>query len=173
MRSKLQIKSKRAQIGETLTWIVATVIIILILTISLFVSSFYIGSSKDISFSNTTDTFASKSFFSYLLTKDSDGSTTYEQLKKQGSLNEFNGNLGKRIFLDFYSKEYGKVWVGIITNRADSSGNLASWPNDYFGDRPKSMEQIGSKTPFPNPGVSEKIKLNENKFIELALKKSE
>jgi len=173
MRNKPQIKNKRAQVGETVTWIVATVIIIVILAISLFVSSFYTRTSKDLDFSKTTDTLASKSFFSYLLTKDAEGNIVYEQLKNQENLNEFNGNLGKRIFLDFYAKGYGGLWVGIITNKPGYLGEPDSLKNDYFGERPKNIKQIESKTPFMNPGVSEKIKLKENKFIELVLKRSE
>lgn len=171
MHNKLQMKNKRAQIGETITWVVATVIIILILAISLSVSSFYIRNSKDLSFFKTTDTLASKSFFSYLLTKDTEGSIVYEQLKKQENLNEFNGNLGKKIFLDFYAKEHEGVWVGILTNKLGYLGEPDSLPNNYFGDRPKNMILKESKTPIPNPGIFEKIKLNENKFVDLVMSK--
>lgn len=166
-------KNKRAQVGETITWIVATVIIILILTISLSISSFYIGKSKDLSFFKTTDILASKSFFSYLLTKDTEGNMVYEQLKNQENLNEFNGNLGKKIFLDFYAKEHEGVWVGIITNKPGYLGEPDSLSNNYFGDRPKSIILKESKTPIPNPGIFEKIKLNENKFVDFVMSQFE
>jgi len=54
---------KRGQVGETITWIVATVIIISILGISLFVSEFYVGQSKEVDQTTQVDILVSKSFF--------------------------------------------------------------------------------------------------------------
>ena len=104
-----------------------------------------------------------------MLTKDSEGKTVYENLTKQENLNEFNGNLGKSIFLTFYSSEYNEVWVGIITNELgiDSPEFLS---NDYFGDRPKDVFLYNPKNPVPNTGISEKVELAKNKFAELVLK---
>ena len=162
-------KSKRAQVGETLTWIVATVIIVLILVVSIFVSNFYLKNSKEIGFLKRTDTLASKSLFSYLLTKDTDGNNVHTQLKNQENLNEFNGNLGKKIFQEYYGSEYEDVWVGIILDRK----LLPALPNDFFGRRPSGVRpsgEISAKGKYVS-SISEKIYINENKILELILSK--
>jgi hypothetical protein len=166
--------SKKAQVGETMTWIVATIIIIVILVASIFISTAYLGGGKSINFFKTTDTLASKSLFSYLLTKDDEGNLIYNQLKNEDNLNQFNGNLGKEIFQEFYSEEYGNIWLGILTGGLDLD-SPKFLKNDYFGDRPKDILLLyfNSKNPVPNPGVSEEVQLNEDKFIELALKHRE
>jgi hypothetical protein len=168
MLSELQMKNKKAQTGETITWVVATVIIILILAISLLVSSFYFKAAKDIGFFKKTDTLASKSLFSYLLTKDTDGNNVHTQLKNQENLNEFNGNLGKKIFQEYYGSEYEDVWVGIILDRE----LLPALPNDFFGRRPSGVRPTGeiSAKKYVS-SISEKIYINENKILELILSK--
>jgi hypothetical protein len=157
-------ENKKAQVPETITWIVATVIIIVILAVSIFLLSIY-TKSKDFGFFETTDTFASKSFFSYLLTKDAEGNTVYTQLKNQENLNEFNGNLGKRIFQDFYSKEYKAVWIGILG--AGSFGQPSLSDNAYFS-RSESTVTTGSKT---LKTASEEINLNDDRFIKMIMTK--
>src|SRR3989339_145530 len=63
----------RGQIGETLTWVVATIVIVIILSISIFVVSFggFLGENKDFVFDsvnrNNFESFESK--FSPLLAK--------------------------------------------------------------------------------------------------------
>ena len=128
---------KLGQIGKTITWIVATVIIIMILIVSILVSTSYLGGSKKADFSKQTDILASKSFFAYLLTEEG-SSTIYEQLKEDGgeNLNEFNGNLALKIFKEFYEEDYEDVWLGIIFNRI----LLPAKSNDYFGRRPTGVK---------------------------------
>jgi len=165
---------KLGQIGKTLTWVVATVIIIMILVVSIFVATSYLGGSKKADFSKQTDILASKSFFAYLLTED-ESSTVYEQLKEDGgeNLNEFNGNLALKIFEEFYSKEYSKVWVGIVLMPVFPEYN----PNSFFGTNPghvKSSYWGGGRI---DPHITERIKLNEgpfvwggeNKYVEMTL----
>ena len=66
------IKNKTAQAGDTITWLVATVVIIVVLSISVFASSFFFDKNKILNSKNfkSKDTLASKSLFSYVLTKD-------------------------------------------------------------------------------------------------------
>ena len=137
--------NNRGQIGETITWVVATVIIILILAVSLFASEFAFWKSKKLDFYKTTDTLASKSLFSYLLTKNSGGENVYEQVKKEGDFDEFNKNLEKSIFQKFYSGEYREISVGIDVN----------------------FEQV--MVEFVPGKVLEDVKLKENKVILMAL----
>lgn len=162
-------KKKNAQIGETVTWIVATVIIVLILAVSIFVSSFSFKDAKEISLLKRTDVLASKSLFSYLLTKDAQGNTVYWQLKNQENLNEFNGNLGKSIFQEFYDNEYVDIWLGIIVDRT----LLPAMSNKFFGNRPtgvRATSEISTKGKFVS-SISEEIYLNEGKSLELVLAK--
>ena len=155
---------KRGQIGDTITWVVATVIIVLILAVSLFASEFAFGKSKDLSFLKTTDTLVSKSLFSYLLTKDSEGDNVYNQIKKQENLNEFNGNLGKAIFKKFYDGEYKNVWMGIITILPFSEKE-----NDYFGERPSDTQFENTKVESASEISTETIKLSDDKAIQIVL----
>ena len=102
------IKNKNAKIGETITWIVATIIIVVILAISIFIASFYSEKFKRIQepYFQTIDIPASKSFFSYMLTSDPEGKKVYSQIKDEGSFNEFNGNFAIKVFRELYKKDY-------------------------------------------------------------------
>ena len=152
--------NKRGQVGETITWIVATVIIIFILGTTLFVAEFSLAKNKEVSQTTQVDTLVSKSFFSYLLTDD-----VYNQLKAEGNLSEFNGNLALNIFEEFYSKEYVDVWVGIVVNRT----LLPYKPNDYFGTRPTEVRG-GDLNTRVIPHIIERISLDKNKTIQTVLK---
>lgn len=157
--------NRKAQMGETITWVVATLIIIVILAFSIFISSFYFSKDKSVSFSRGSDLLASKSLFSYLLTS-SDGGKVYDQLKEEDNLNEFNGNLASKIFKAFYENDYEDRWLGLVFNRV----LFPAKSNDYFGRRPTGVRggdfNVGRR--FVS-SFSEKIKLNENKSLELYL----
>jgi len=154
-------KNRRAQIAETITWIFATLVIVAVLAISLFASSLYLKDSKDIAFFKRIDVLASKSLFSYLLTKDATGSTAYEQLKTQENLNDFNGNLGKTIFLESYDRDYEDIWLGFPTFPAS---------NQFFGKRPTGVKPSDLNSGFV-ASISEKIYLTPDKIVELYLAK--
>lgn len=166
------LKDKRSQIGETITWVVATVIIIIILLISIFISTSYLGKNKGADFlAKRSDLLASESFFAYVLTEDTGGQTVHEQLKNQGNLNDFNGNLAIKIFDELYGEEYPEVWIGIAPHSAVSP----SIKNEYFGSKPV-LKGGDPKCPFAEsikkpgkPYVSQRIALDENKSIELVL----
>jgi len=162
---------KSGQIGETVTWVVATVTIVVILLIAIFVATSFFTKNKKADFlAKQSDILASESFFAYLLTEDDSGQTVYEQIKNLENLNEFNGNFAIEIFDGFYSKDYPKVWLGIIQKVAVAP----SIKNEYFGSKPvisadpkyASVESIRK----PNkPYVSQNIILTENKSLELVL----
>ncbi len=157
--------NKNAQIGETITWVVATLIIIVILAFSIFIASFYLGGDKSVSFSEESDLLASKSLFSYLLTTSGE-EKIYDQLKVEENLNEFNGNLALRIFKSLYEDDYEDVWLGFVFNRV----LFPAKSNEFFGRRPTGVK--GGDVNFGRrfvPSVSERIKLNETKFLELYL----
>jgi len=161
------LKDKRSQIGETMTWVVATVIIIIILLISIFIATSYLGKNKGTDFlSKQSDLLASESFFAYLLTEDSEGQTVHEQLKNEENLNDFNGNLAIKIFDGFYKEEYPDVWVGIIPH----TGPLTFIKNKYFGSEPSGIGgQYSWSLITKKSHISQRIPLNENKSVELVL----
>lgn len=161
--------NKKAQIGETMTWVVATVIIIVILGVAIFAASLFFKETKKPNFASAfqTDALGSESFFSYLLTKDASGDIVYRHLQQEGNLSEFNGNLAQAIFDVNFNSEYKNIWVGIELNRADSR----YLENVYFGKRPVTVR--GGTSPdvlvdIAHPGT-EIVSLDETKWIELVL----
>jgi len=171
MPNQVFVKSKKAQVGETVTWLVATVIIILILVVFIFISSLTFKGNRDVgsAFFLSEDTLASKSLFSYMLTGgDGEGEVNvYEQLKKEEFFNEINGPLARDIFEEFYGEEYNDVWLGPVNNFQDAV------PNDYFGTR-KIEVVVGAGTLVSDqiPHIREIILLNEEKHFELVLVKN-
>ncbi|MDP2673182.1 MAG: hypothetical protein Q8O84_05200 [Nanoarchaeota archaeon] len=161
----------RGQTGETITWLVATVIIVVILIISVFVTQVFSNSSNsEIKENSVADVLASKSFFSYLLMKDSNGKIVFEQLKDEENLNEFNGNLGLKIFEEFYERdvfleEYNAVWIGIVLDRK----LLPALKNDYFNERPVSSTggDINHKSVSL---IIQEFSLTQNKSVQMILK---
>ena len=176
---------KRGQIGETMTWIIATLIIIVVLAVSIFIASASVEKFKRIQQASfqTADVLASKSMFSYLSTKDSEGKTIYEQLKGEGNLNEFNGNFALKIFRGLYQKDYlgnpNNIWLGIVTNteekvNGESCENepqfciLESTGNVFFGQRPLGSK--GTELSYHSiPYTPESVQIDNQKRIELNL----
>ncbi len=156
---------RRAQIGETMTWVVATIIIIAILGISIFIASAKFNKDKtpDLQSVSRTDTLASKSLFSYVLTKNSTGQTVYEQLNGYNNLNDFNGNLAGAIFNGFYGKTYAKKWVGVIYDT-----NFTGDKNLYFGEEP-SLTREGNRVTTQLYYFLQDIQLTPTKNLEMVL----
>ena len=159
MFNKLLNKNNRGQTGETITWIVATVIIIVILLVSILIASVYLGNAKKFSLTKQADSLASKSFFSYLLTKDSTGVNVYEQLKKEQldskiKLGDNVKNLGEKVFSP-YRTNYG-VFVRLTNKVGDN------W-----------AEIIEPKTIIPKKNwadfIGDKIKLDDDKYVSMSL----
>ena len=112
------------------------------------------------------DTLASKSLFSYVLTKDANGKRVYDQLKEEENLNSFNGNLALSIFKEFYEDEYTNVWLGISADKLINPKTR----NDYFGSAPTlKKSQPGVPTVDAN-SISEDIFLNDEKSLELFIR---
>ena len=148
--------NKKATVGETITWVIATVIIIVILLISVFVTTSFLSGNKKVDFSaKQSDFLALESFFAYLLTEDTSGQTIYEQLKEEGNLTQFNGELALNIFNGLYSEDYWLIWFVIYSK----PNNIIH--NKYF-----------PKPPPCGRGIWDEIELNKNKYILLALTKN-
>ncbi|MCK5043899.1 hypothetical protein KAR52_02770 [Candidatus Pacearchaeota archaeon] len=156
--------NKRAQIGETMTWVIATIAIIVILILSIFIVSFTKDESKEFKTYRNSDLLAVKSLSGYLLTQDEDGTNIYNQLIIDESLNDFNGNLASQIFKRFYKKDYlHAVWLGF-----DFEG-VKIRKNDYFGSRPSDVRGGDISWKFVS-FISEEIYfLNKDKYLRLLL----
>lgn len=157
-------KNRKAQVGTTLTWVMGTLIIVIVLIAAIFVSSliFKKKDAGDVTF-GTADTLAAKSLFSYLMTKDSNGSNVYTEIKTDEKLNDFNGNLGLSIFKTFYfdyEKMYSAVWFGIFEPAAG---------NKYFGTKPSVKANVAPDQAYTSNNVDLRVTLNDKKDIELLL----
>jgi len=158
--------NKRAQVSETMTWIVATIIIIIMLLVSVFLASL-VGKNKAFPIQNDFDLFEHKSFMAYLMTKDTNGQTIYDEIKNDGDLNDFNGNFANKIFVGLYSGFYNQaIFLGINQNTL-----IAPMQNNkYFtippGETPSSLLRSSDDR---NIVVKDAIPLNENKLLQMIL----
>ena len=169
--------NKRAQVGETMTWVIATIVIVVILIFSIFIVSFKLkDESKEFKTQNKdSDLIAAKSLLGYLSTKDSNGMTVYEQLKDKndskdvkGIFDEFNGNLAKNIFLKLYKNDYreDRIWLGVYYDVV----GIGPKRNIYFESSHvdiKGGDQNWKKTMMPY--ALEEIKLDEERWLVLVL----
>lgn len=112
---------KRGQIGETTTWVVATIIIVVILAVSILITSAFgtVGFLKkayDLDYK--MDFIPIKSLSAYLLSSDleNSGKIIFQKLTEDEEFNELNGvngELASQIFNRFYGKEYPVIWFGL------------------------------------------------------------
>ncbi len=156
MSNKFELNNKRAQLGDTITWFVATIAIVLILSVTIIVSSLAFKGVGEVKATRTTDVLISKSFYSYALTKDSEGKNVYEQTRDAGKLEDFNEELGKKIFVDIFSTKdiffiSKPVWIGVYPPSSVTGSS-------YFGP----TNPIGYSTE-----LTEEFELGENKHLQL------
>jgi len=161
-------KNKKAQIGETLTWVVATIVIIVILGVSIFIVSIHLKDKKFV-IDKKSDLIATKSLTAYLLIPHPEtGKNIYTELRDGDNLNDFNGPWALKIFKEFYEKDYpGVVWLGFVLDRT----LLPYVGNDYFGKPPTNLRPSGPGMAHHVSYISEKIQLNKDKELELVLMK--
>jgi len=124
-------KSRKAQISEGLTWVAATIVIIVILLFSIVITStaFDLNSMK-IKPASFTAGLNQKSLLSYLLTKQPSGEIVYSTIKKDENLKGFNGELAVKIFMGLYEKEYSGIWLGVSDLGFNIVGGRTG--NDFF-----------------------------------------
>ena len=129
--------NKRAEIGETITWVFATIIIITILLISIFISSkfFKKGNYENVPQLRTSDIFVTKSLTSYLLTKDSSGEIIFNKINRDEDLDDFNAPLSIKVFIDLYKSDYPRgIWLDIHGKVKKFSGGSVrkKYYEDYY-----------------------------------------
>ena len=157
---------KKGQVAETTTWVFATLIIVIILLVSIYITSIIgtISGSKSIDRDSNYDLFVEKSLSSYLITENDSGAKIYEQLRVEDNLNDFNGNLSAQIF-SLFLKDYKNVFLGILDY--DGGRNLLyAKGNSYFG----ADTLISTRTALFNKGVVFRlIKLEGDKYLKVLL----
>ncbi len=88
-----QPKDKKAQIGETMTWVVATIVIIVILIISIYAASLLAQKNKIIrykEYERESDIVMEKSIFAYFLSGDN---SIYNELVQQEFYADFDDKI--------------------------------------------------------------------------------
>ncbi len=155
-------KNKKAQVGETITWVVATLVIVVILTAGIFLASVagIFKNSRQVEFYESSSRIPLKSFYNYLLT-EKNGNVIFDGLKSEGDFNEVNGNFAKKIFEGIYG-DYVDVWVGF------NFEGFGIRKNDYFGGRPVNLRG-GDINQRSVDYLSKEIYVDENKFFEFVL----
>jgi hypothetical protein len=161
--------NKKATVGETTTWLVATIIIILVLAIAIFISTAYIGKGKNLRSENYKDFLSATSVFSYLLTEDGAGINYYSKLASKTGFDEITGSFAIDIFEGihkFQDERYKNVWFGFV-DKAKIPGDHIG--NEYFGAGVFSTEPliIGGNTQrmFAKTGI-ERVQITKQLSLE-------
>ncbi len=96
---------KEGQVAETVTWLVATIAIFIILSISVYTASVLSKTNRDVTISvEDSPILLKKSLYGFLLTEDTSGKKVFEQIEDDGDLNKINRVLEKKIFIDPFGK---------------------------------------------------------------------
>ncbi|MBU2053226.1 MAG: hypothetical protein ABIJ14_02060 [Nanoarchaeota archaeon] len=105
-------KSKKGQIGETMTWVVATIVIIVILGVSVFAATLSpIKSSKEFKSNRKADLLATKSLINYLSSGE-DGAL-YTKLRGGEKLGD-----SKKVIEELYEGDYhGEADLYLANNK--------------------------------------------------------
>ncbi len=152
-------KDRRGEIGETMTWFVATIVVVVILAISIFVVSLISTSPErgGINVAEFSDLLPAKSLSAFMLTKDGE-KIIYEEINEDEDLNDFSGALSVKVLKELYSKEYSNIVLKGSSNFVEI-------------DYPKSVKnrywEQGNCL-----GVEERIYFPGNKHIRLCLNRN-
>ncbi len=96
---------KRGQVAETVTWLVATIVILVILSIAIYTASALSKINRVVTISvDSPPILIKKSLQGYLMTNDTMGKSVFNQIEADEGLNKFNDALGKKIFVDSSKK---------------------------------------------------------------------
>jgi hypothetical protein len=158
---------KKAQISEGLTWIVATIAIIIILLFSVFISSFFFADGNQIKNSFFSSNLNQKSMLSYLLTKEN-GKTIYSEITSAETLNNENGNLALKVFRDLYKNDYKEIWFGISKKGEGNLSGFKGQQNEFFGKEPLTVgiSDIGPSSTISKEKDISILKFADKKFLE-------
>lgn len=119
------LSSKRGQIGDTLTWFIATILIVVILFLSILVPSVFWSSTQRKIVSDSgpgTNVLFLKSVYAYLLTEDSSKTSVLNLLKNSpsGVVTGFSKDLGDKLFVPESISPYKPtIYYGIESSGFD------------------------------------------------------
>ncbi|MEK6898034.1 MAG: hypothetical protein AABX28_01605 [Nanoarchaeota archaeon] len=148
-------KGRGGQIGETMTWIVATLLIVVLLLISVYASVVLakkmtlIPPLSENEFS-IHDSFVKRSMMSYLLTKQNED-IVYKEIENRNTMDGFNYDLFIQIFYTIYQV------VG--------ESNYFVWMEVVSGS--KGSGQFFDELTYGKKIISESVYLSDDKKIEL------
>ena len=89
-------KNRKAQVGETITWVIATIVIVVILIISIYAASLLAQTKKKFSFGTVQreeDLIMEKSLFAYFLADDEKKNIIYNGLNREEFYVDFDNKL--------------------------------------------------------------------------------
>lgn len=177
------LNNKRAQVGEGLTWLVATIIILLVLGASIAltnkilkpVKNIFGNAEKELLYDPATDLIVQKSFTGLLLSRGKNSETIFDELKKEDfsgkKFDEINSipnvKLLKSVFGGIYFEEFhGVLDLGI----PDEGKNLIDLPlNDLdLSDSDRIIcENAGNNYRGQESIGFEEVLLEEGRFIQI------
>lgn len=167
--------SKKAQMAETITWWVATTIIIVVLLISISVVSFQVKDRK-FTIEKKDDLLVTKSFVGFMLSSDTPISgNIFSQVKEEigspkdklAGLKLLHVDLAKKIFPVLYSRGEIKnyFWMGVVEPKYKfQMGQGLSVVNNYFEGKRGDVKSLAVE-----PVIYQSIKLDKAIF-ELLVK---
>jgi len=92
---------RRGQIAETVTWLVATVVILVILSMAIYTASVLSKTNRAVTISaDEAPILLKKSLYGYLFSNDSTGEKVFTKLEKNKVFDSFSEELGKKVFKD-------------------------------------------------------------------------
>jgi len=160
-------KNMRGQVGETMTWMVGTIVIIVILLVSIFIVSVLGGKEREIGGEGEGERILGKSLLGYFGTEDKNsGELIYTQLEKEGAFNPSTGKLAQDVFEGIYHNTglYSGVWAGFFEGWFQPYES-----NDYF-ERRISTNRDGKSIFHTNlKYISESVNINKEKGMEVRL----
>lgn len=122
-------KNNRAQVAETATWIIATIVIIFILMISVYAAS-KIGRTSGISSLSATEknqeVLAQQSFHAYLLTKNANNVNFYNQISSSGKIDSTDELIAATLFGKIYGIKNSETSLKITDKKTDSFAGIAA-----------------------------------------------
>jgi len=113
-------KLKKGQIGDTMTWVVATLVIVVILGVSVFAATLSpIKSSREFKLDRKADLLATKSLVNYLSSEEK-GEIIYTKLRKEEKLKN-STKIIEGLYEDDY---YREADLYIVNNKDVVSGEI-------------------------------------------------
>lgn len=160
------LNSKNGQIGDTLTWFIATIIIIVILFLAILTSSLF-GKSEERKVINPSaqDLLKSKEVMSYLVTPLSSSNFVFSQIVNSGNLDQVTGPLAVEIFKTNLESFYKQSSIIISYRENDKIEQLE---NPYFDSTIKITCNSGI---LEYTKYCDTLKLNSERGVDFSFSK--